>query len=194
MMLDVLKNGLLIAALTGPAAVAAIPIVYDGELIDDLPATGSVRETGTAFGDLLGGDWWYFSGRAGDSITLAVDRLDGGLDAALIVRRGMISNTDLISASPGTVMLGNGVDEIASADDEAPANLPGPFGDPETTFILPARATYSILVWSFMSPVNGDYRYSIRLSRQAVSAPATPLLLGIGLALAGLHRRAIRRD
>ena len=162
------------------ANAVAIPITYEGNLTNDVTEFGFIND--------LGSDWWTFSGTAGDSINLTVNRLDADLDPAFDLFFGF-GDTDLLTS-------------VASADDNVAEfpGLAGPFSDPQLlSFLLPSTGIYSVNVWDFLS--NGqDFitpNYQITLGtpptgpveQGQVPVPATLLLFGLGLIGMGLSRR-----
>jgi Bacterial pre-peptidase C-terminal domain/PEP-CTERM motif len=170
-------------------AASAAPIAYEGVLVPGVADTGSVGgfswflESGSQV------DFWRFSGVAGQTVTLDVNRLNGNLDPGLSLYSGITSaDTSLFSAS------GNwgGLTFLGSLDDEhAPFLTPGPGGDPFGSFVLPTTGNYTVAIGGSTSTDAGSYPYRVTLTTAvaAVPEPETWAMLSLGLAAVACLRR-----
>jgi len=170
------------------SSTAASAATFNGSLTNGQTQTGTVAP-GNNIGNSNGWSFWQFLGDAGDTATLTVRRLAGGLDPAFGVWFGTESNisnySSIFSNSANTPL-------VASADDELPPAISGPFGDPQTGFTLGSTGLYTIAVSSFASsPSNDPFPYSITLNGSGATPVPTPALLPglIGLGVGVLRKR-----
>ncbi len=131
-------------------------ITYDGELCPGEVNSGTVELGGYDF--FTAGDFWYFSGDAGDVVDIIVDRTNCEMDPILVLYSGF-GDTDLLT-------------QITFADDNngpaCPANCPS-FGDPSLdAFVLPESGVYTLAVWDFFSGVCavGSMTYNVVVTGQ----------------------------
>ena len=161
---------------------SADPVVNQGTLANGVTATGDLVP-GFAVDNALGADYWTFWATTGNSVTVTVDRLDGGLDPAQFVYSGKYSLTTDVGLTNGTNDLDNGTNFIDFGDDEDPPALPGPFGDPRSVFIAPVTGWYTVAVTSFLSSgitgEDGLYDYSITVSGITGSPVPEPTLIAL---------------
>ena len=115
------------------------PVVYEGELCPGVVSSGDVLPEG--FPDFDGAGIWYFSGVAGDVVSIQVDRVNCEMDPIVALYEGF-----------GDLTLGTG---IAFADDNngVPCTpVCSSFSDPLISgFTLPITGVYSVVVWDFFS-------------------------------------------
>lgn len=165
-----------IVMLSSESAFAA---TFNGTLINGETAIGTVDSAG--YIDTPNSwSFWDFSGNAGDKVEVIVRRLVGGLDPAFGIWFGIESDVNDYSSifedSANTSL-------VASADDELPPAISGPFGDPRASFILDQTGIYTIAVASYESESSGDLPYSIAFSTTPIPTPALlPGLIGMGVA------------
>jgi hypothetical protein len=167
----------------------AVPITYLGTLQSGVPVTDTVPDGGPD--NPLLADYWQFTLAQDAQVTITGHRLEADLDPAFHVFRGTFADTDEFGGSLGS---GN-IAELDFGDDELPAAIPGPFGDPQSILQLPA-GTYTVAFVSFDNGSNsGPWAYCLELNGPAtcngtsVPAPASLLLLGLGAGLAGFAGR-----
>lgn len=177
----------LITAGTDRSAEAAA-VGFRGTLLNGVTQNDTVLP-GENTDNPAGWSFWRFFGNAGDTTTLTVRRLVGELDPAFGVWFGTEADTSNYSS-----LFDDGLTTslIASADDELPAAIAGPFGDPEETFTLDQTGFYTVAVSSFASDLtSGPLPYSITLSGVGATPVPTPALLPglIGLGLGVLRKR-----
>lgn len=142
---------------------AADPITYDGTLLNGVTALGDIGP-----GDpdnALQADYWRFWATAGDNITVTTRRVDGAYDPFQHVFGGIYVDTTDLGLTNGTNDLANGTNHLGFGDDELPAAVSGPFGDPETMFIAAVTGWYTVAVTEFLSGAlptdDEDYDYGI---------------------------------
>lgn len=180
----------IVAATTGATAA---PLVYDGVLVPSVAATGSVGGFSWFLDQGAGVDYWRFAGTAGQTVTFAVDRLNGNLDPALSLYSG---TTSADTASFASQASWGGLAYLGSLDDERPAFLtPGLGGDPFGSFVLATTGNYTVAVGGAGSTDAGAYPYRITMSLAVAPIPEpsvwATLVLGMG-ALGAFARRRRR--
>lgn len=178
---------LLITAGTDSSAEAAA-VGFRGTLVNGVTQNDTVLPDDNA-DNPAGWSFWRFFGTAGDTATVTVRRLVGDLDPALGVWFGTEADTSNYSS-----LFDDGLTTtlVASADDELPAAIAGPFGDPEAMFTLDQTGFYTVAVSSYASNfASGPLPYSITLTGASATPVPTPALLPglIGLGLGVLRKR-----
>lgn len=149
----------------------AAPITYLGTLQSGVPVSDSVPLGNL---NLTLADYWQFTLTEETGVTITGHRIDGGLDPAFYLYRGLWTDTTQLG-SP-----------LAFADDELAPAVAGPWGDPFLNRELP-EGDYTVAFLSFLSAGPGPFAYCLELNGPAdscgdrqVPMPATLLLLGLG--------------
>jgi len=198
-----LRTGIVAAAVLAGLQIdaSADPIASDGPLASGIPAAGDLPPTSTV-SDARYADYWIFWATAGDSVTVIVDRVDGALDPAQWIFGGIYFDTADPGLTSDGITLGTDLKFIDFGDDERPPAVPGPWGDPESSFLAPTTGWYTVAVTSFLSgpvPTDGDYDYGITVRGNTGipdyspnPEPGTMILLSGALAAAGAWRRRRR--
>lgn len=127
------------------------PISYNGQLCEGDVHIGTAPSGGVF--NLALGDFWYFTGNAGDLIGIDVDRITCEMDPIFYVYEGYGDTGALTYA--------------ASADDNDPAACETCFAffDPSFSgFALPSTGTYTLVVWDWASCAPGDKTYSVSVT------------------------------
>lgn len=182
-MRHILLSLLLLSALP----LCAVPIIYTATLYDGVPVAGTIYQPNGQPSNPVGAVYYSFFANAGASVTVTGARLSGPYDMAFWVLQGLFADTDVFGgdlASLGYIDIG---------DDELPPNLPGPFGDPRSTFIAPSTGFYTVAVTNFASGGTPPYDFLLTatgISEAAIPEPGTLGLAAIGLlALLAIRRR-----
>ena len=116
-------------------------ITYNGELCPGVVNSGTAVVRGYA--SFANASFWYFSGDAGDAVTIQVDRTNCEMDPVVRLYEGFGDDTLLIFR--------------ASADDNngvpcTPACFS--YADPLISgYVLPTTAVYTVAVWDFISGI-----------------------------------------
>ncbi len=150
---------------------AADPITYEGELLSGVTAAGALP-VGDYY-DARDADFWQFWATAGDSVTVAVERVDSALDPAQWIYEGLYSDTSDSGLTSGTHYFQNWVPAFVAFSDDVVPN-PGPYGDPFSAFVAPSTGWYTIAVTEYYSgplPNDGDYDYEITVGGITGSPP-----------------------
>lgn len=186
----------LTSALTAAIGLAmgtasAMPVEYTGELLDGTTVLSAVSSSG-GVDDPNAGVYFWFSGNAGDVVTITVARLEQDLDPAMWLFEGNFDDT--LQAGNGVT---SGLDKrdagfLRHADDEL-AHAGG-FGDPQIAdFVLPTTGYYTAIVTNFLSRSDGGdgwFEFSItcdgcggssELSVIGVPEPGTLAVFALGL-------------
>ena len=185
------KSILLSALVLASAGAVAVPVAYEGVLVPAVPATGQVGGFSWFLDNGAGVDYWRFAGVAGQTVSFAVDRLNGNLDPALSFYAGITTaDTSQFSASSSW----GGLTFIGSLDDEKAAFVtPGPAGDPLGSFVLASTGNYTVVVGGANSTDAGSYGYRLTMTTAAAPIPEPSVWAMFGLGLAGLGYLRRRR-
>lgn len=165
---------------------AAVPILYSDVLSDGVPVTGTIYQPNGHEDDPVGAVYYSFYATAGSSVTVTGRRLSGPYDMSFWVLEGLYSDTDVFGGYLGS--LGS----IDFGDDQLPANVPGPYGDPQVSFVAPTTGAYTVAVTNYASNGTPPYDFTLEatgISEAAIPEPATAVLAGIGLLCLGWVRR-----
>lgn len=194
--------GMLAYLVTSP--VNAMPVEYTGELIDGTTVLSAVSSTG-GVDDPTAGIYFWFSGNAGDIVSITVARLEQDLDPAMWLFEGRIDDT--IQTREG---VGSGFDKrdagfLRHADDELAHE--GGFGDPQIAdFVLPTTGYYTAIVTNFLSRSDGDdgwFEFAIACKgcggesargETDIAEPGIIAILSLGLVAGALVLRRRRRS
>ncbi|MCW9037620.1 hypothetical protein [Altibacter sp.] len=129
------------------------PVTYVGELCDEV-VQGTVN-SGQSIGNPAGWNYYSFVGNAGDNITIQVNRLDDGMDAAFSLFEGTTNDSDGVNFLNG----GANMTFLDFGDDEIPH--PGCFGDPYSAIVLPSTGSYTLAVYYWANCGTTPYDYEI---------------------------------
>ncbi|MEO6745677.1 MAG: PEP-CTERM sorting domain-containing protein [Caldimonas sp.] len=187
-----MRKSILASALVLASAWAgAVPVAYEGVLVPSVAATGQVGGFSWFLDNGSGVDYWRFAGVAGQTVSFAVDRLNGNLDPGLSFYAGITSaDTSLFSAGSSW----GGLTFIGSLDDEKAAFLtPGPAGDPLGSFVLASTGNYTVVVGGANSTDAGSYAYRLTMTTAAAPIPEPSVWAMFGVGLAGLGYLGRRR-
>jgi PEP-CTERM motif-containing protein len=177
---------LTVAVLLCVGSAQAVPIVYLGTLSNGVPVNGVNTQNPDNEDNPVGADYWQFSATAGSAVTVFGDRLEGHYDMSFWIFQGVFADTtafgaEFDSGDPGFIGFG---------DDEDPANIAGPFGDPRVNFNAPVTGTYTVAVTNFVSSAGPPNPYQLQTNGiSAVPEPSTLILLGFGLVPLVLRQR-----
>ena len=163
-----------------------MPIVYADVLSDGVLVTGSISQPNGHWYDPVGAVYYAFYANAGASVTVTCRRLSGPYDPSLWVLQGLFGDTDIFGGDLSSLGF------IAFGDDELPPNIPGPFWDPQVSFIAPATGYYTVAVTNFSSNGTPPYDFNLvatGISSAAIPEPTTVALTGLGLLALALTRR-----
>lgn len=163
------------------APVSASPIVYAGTLIDGVPQNGVNTQAPGSQTTTGGATYYNFFATAGDLVNLFGDRLAGHYDMSLGVWSGLYADTNDLAFFDANF--------IAFGDDQDPPNIPGPFGDPNVSFIAPLTGWYTVAVTNFLSNAGPPNPFSLQVNGNTPE-PATMAVFGLLAAGAfGMRRR-----
>jgi len=145
--------------------LCAVPITYTAALYDSVPVVGTIYQPNGQPSNPVGAVYYSFYANAGMSVTVTGARLSGPYDMSFWVLPGLFADTDVFGGSLGNL-------GIAFGDDQIPPNLPGPFDDPQVTFIAPSTGPYTVAVTNYAS--NGTPPYDFQLTATGISEAAIP--------------------
>jgi hypothetical protein len=175
------------------AQAQAAPIAYLGTLQPGVPVAFSNTQSAGSQSDPVGADYWQFYAEAGNLITVFGDRQAGHFDMSFWIFSGLYGDTN--DFAPGGF---DGLEPgfIAFGDDQDPANIPGPFGDPRSVFLAPVTGFYTVAVTNFLSSAGPPNPYTLQAEGiSAIPEPASMLLLGSGISglIAARRRRSQKK-
>ena len=167
-----------LAAMAAACAMGSVAlgqnVVPVGELSTcQTGVAGTLTNTGTGFDGTCGeafvaASWSFYTfyGVAGQVIDIEGDRAVGELDLAFALWRGDATGIPLADFADPITSTNPSVTLLSFNDDEDPAAVPGPFGDPLLTgFVLPATDVYTLIVFSNCSNAGAvSYDYVINMS------------------------------
>lgn len=164
----------LLAVTLGTAQLAAVPIVYEGQLFPGVPVSGINNQPPLSGDEPIGANYFYFFANAGDPIVVYGNRQAGHYDMAFWVFLGLFTDTDQFGldfdfSDPGFIDFG---------DDEDPPYILGPFGDPRVTFVAPVTGYYTVAVTNYFSDDGPPNPFTLTFN--IVPEPGTFCLLGLG--------------
>jgi hypothetical protein len=149
------------------------PITYSGSLTNGNLVSGTTYQAANNSANPVGAVYYSFYADAGASVTISGSRVTGAFDMAFWVYSGMYSDTDDFGSwFPSTFDDPPFAAFIAMGDDERGPAVPGPFKDPEVTFVAPSTGNYTVAVTNFRSL--GDPPYEFTLQASGVSSPPAP--------------------
>lgn len=151
-----------------------------------MPVTGTISQPNGQYSNPAGAVYNSFYATAGSSVTVTGRRLSGPYDMSFWVLEGLYSDTDVFGGNLGS--LGH----IDVGDDELSPNVPGPYGDPQVTFVAPTTGAYTVAVTNYARNGTPPYDFTLEatgISEAAIPEPATAVLAGIGLLCLALVRR-----
>lgn len=192
---------LAVATLTTLATAAtAMPVEYAGQLVDGTPVLGAVSSSG-GVDDPASGIYFWFSGNAGDIVTITVARLEQDLDPALWLFEGRMDDTARARAGAMPGFDKGDAGFLRHADDEIAHE--GGFGDPQIlAFELPTTGYYTAVVTNFLSrnaSADGWFDFAIdcegcSLPAVVVTSPGTLASIALGVMALGavVWRRRMR--
>lgn len=171
------------------AAVAAfaVPAFAQISIIGDVTNTtvaGNFGTTAPDWADATQYHYYTFTATAGSLVTFSASRTTEALDPTIFIYAGNMGGTAFDGTNPYNAMNWLGFSFAAFADDEI--DVPGPWGDPSSSFTAGVTGTYTVVVLSNASDTPGPDGLGYTLT--VVPAPASLALLG----LAGLATRRRR--
>ncbi len=177
---------LLILACCVALPVGAVPIIYTATLFDGIPVIGTISQPNGQPSNPVGAVYYAFYATAGASVTVTGARLSGPYDMSFWVLPGLYADTDVFGGNLG----GSGA--FGFGDDQLPPNIPGPYGDPQVSFVAPYPGFYTVAVTNFAS--NGTPPYQFRLTATGIALAEIPepgafTLVGLGLLALAARRR-----
>ena len=173
------------------AGTAGAQVTILGDLTSGATASGTITGGSIDVADASFWGFWTFSANAGDLINVEVDRTTGGLDPASSVVEGNAAGLAFASLTGFSIFdwSGPGLSPtVAFGDDDDPPALPGPFGDPNYSFVAGTTGVYTVAVASFASSGSPPWGYEITVTGSSVPAPGALALLGLA-GLIGSRRR-----
>lgn len=181
--------GLFLAVTWVAVPVFAVPIVYEGQLSPGVPFPGVNLQPPFSEEIPVGANYISFFANFGDIVTLFGDRQAGHYDMAFWVFQGLFSDTSQFGATFDTGDPGY----IAAADDEDPANIPGPFKDPRSVFTAPVTGFYTVAVTNYASSAGPPNPFTVTglniQPPQSIPEPASVVLFAMAVLGAAAYGR-----
>ena len=145
---DLMKLVCSMTAATLGLGLAAGASAASLEAVSLAPGTTTATLTATTLGQVSDTNLFVFSGTAGDTIDIDINRLAAAPDLYAMLRfgelRGRDTGDDLFSELFREVYFGTTL--TAAADDTEADAFDGPYGDPRLTLTLTQTGTYSLFV------------------------------------------------
>ena len=180
------------AAASIAVSAQAAPVTYEGTLVPGVTDSGNVGGFSLFLNQAGGVEFWSFTAAANESVTFAVNRLNGNLDPGLSFYRGTTSaDGSLFNAGASW----GGLTFVGSLDDEAPPfKTPGPNGDPFGSFAVTAGQTYTVAIGGNLSTDAGTYPYQVKATvAAAVPEPSIYAMMSLGVAALAFTRRRLKK-
>lgn len=121
------------------------PVNYLAQLCSSI--LSATHQTVGSLNDAEFWDYYYFTGEAGDAVTIFVPRTSPGMDPSISLFFGTTTSSTGVSTGDG----GPDMTFLAFADDNNVDPFNSCFGDPSINLVLPTTGTYTLAVQDFAS-------------------------------------------